>query len=98
MFTKSWFRRKRHLDRFKVDRQIFLDPSTMTYTTVGGIGRGEVYTPKPGDFLIDIDKGNLKFLGVELDRYEQVYRYSRHRGNGRIYRYQGPSDSPAPSE
>ena len=98
VFTKSWFRRKRHLDRFKVDRLIFLDPSTMTYTTVGGIRRGEVYTPKPGDFLIDIDKGNLKFLGDELDRYEQVYRYSRHRGNGRIYRYQGPSDSPAPSE
>ena len=98
VFTKSWFRRKRHLDRFKVDRLIFLDPSTMTYTTVGGLGRGEVYTPKPGDFLIDIDKGNLKFLGDELDRYEQVYRYSRHRGNGRIYRYRGPSDPPEPSE
>ena len=98
VFTKSWFRRKRHLDRFKVDRLIFLDPSTLTYTTVGGIGRGEVYTPKPGDFLIDIDKGNLKFLGDELNRYEQVYRYSSQRGNGRIYRYRGPADSPSPSE
>ena len=98
VFTKSWFRRKRHLDRFKVDRLIFLDPSTMTYTTVAGIGRGETYTPKPGDFLIDIDKGNLKFLGDELDRYEQVYRYSRHRGNGRIYRLRGPSDSAESSE
>ena len=98
VFTKSWFRRKRHIDRFKVDRLIFLDPSTMTYTTVAGIGRGETYTPKAGDFLMDIDKGNLKFLGDELDRYELVYRYSRHRGNGRIYRFRGPSDSAKASE
>jgi len=96
IFTKSWFRRKRHLDRFKVDRLIFLDPADMSYTTVDGIRRGESYTPKPGDFLISIDKGNLDFLEPELERYEPVYRYSRHKGNGRIYRFRGPSPGTPP--
>ena len=98
VYTKSWFQRKRHLDRFKVDRLVFLEPSTMTYTTVEGIGKGEIYSPKPGDFLIDIDKGNLKFLGGEMNRYEQIYRYSPDRSNGRIYRYRDLSISPEASK
>ena len=92
IFTKSWFRRKRHLDRFKVDRLIFLDPETGTYTTVDGIRPGETYTPKPGDVLISIDRGNLDFLGAELDRYDQVYR-ARPGGSGRIFRYRGAGKS-----
>ena len=92
IFTKSWFRRKRHLDRFKVDRLIFLDPEAGTYTTVDGIRPGETYTPKPGDVLISIDRGNLNFLGAELDRYDQVYR-ARPGGSARIFRYRGAGKS-----
>lgn len=92
IFTKSWFRRKRHLDRFKVDRLIFLDPETGTYTTVDGIRPGETYTPKPGDVLISIDRGNLDSLGAELDRYDQVYR-AKPAGSGRIFRYRGAGKS-----
>ena len=53
-----------------------------------GIRPGKNYTPNAGIFLISIDRGNLEFLGSELDRYEKIYQYSR-RGNGQIYRYRG---------
>ena len=86
IFTKSWFRRKRHLDRFKYDRLIFFNPEDKSYTTVDGINRGESYTPKTGDFLINIDRGNTDFLGDELEKYSQVYKYSPKKSNGWIYR------------
>ena len=76
IFTKSWFRRKRHLDRFKYDRLIFFNPETRSYTTVDGINRGESYTPRTGDFLINIDRVNTDFLGEELNKYKEIYRFS----------------------
>ncbi|QNI52838.1 putative membrane protein [Synechococcus sp. BIOS-E4-1] len=88
IYTKSWFRKKRYLDQFNVDRLIFLDPEDSTYSTVSGIRPGKNYKPNAGDFLISIDRGNLDFLGSELDRYEKIYQYSR-RGNGQIYLYRG---------
>jgi hypothetical protein len=89
IFTKSWFRPKRHLDRFHYDRLIFLDPKKNTYSIVDGINKGETYTPKQGDLLINIDKGGLGFLGHEMDSFELTYRYSEKVKNGRIYRYRG---------
>ena len=89
IFTKSWFRPKRHLDRFHYDRLIFLDPKKNTYSIVDGINKGETYTPKQGDLLINIDKGGLGFLGQEIDSFELTYRYSENIKNGRIYRYRG---------
>ena len=89
IFTKSWFRPKRHLDRFHYDRLIFLDPKKNTYSIVDGINKGETYTPKQGDLLINIDKGGLGFLGQEIDSFELTYRYSENVKNGRIYRYRG---------
>ena len=89
IFTKSWFRPKRHLDRFHYDRLIFLDPKTNTYSIVDGINKGESYSPNQGDLLINIDKGGLGFLGQEMDSFELTYRYSENVKNGRIYRYRG---------
>jgi hypothetical protein len=87
IFTKSWFRRKRHLDRFKYDRLIFFNPTDKSYTVVDGINSGDSYTPKTGDFLINIDRGNTDFLGDELKKYNEVYRYSPRKSNGWIYRF-----------
>jgi hypothetical protein len=87
IFTKSWFRPKRHLDRFHYDRLIFLDPNKNTYSIVDGINKGETYTPKQGDLLINIDKGGLGFLGQTMESFEPIYRYSKNVKNGRIYRY-----------
>ena len=87
IFTKSWFRRKRHLDRFKYDRLIFFNPETRSYSTVDGINRGESYTPRTGDFLINIDKGNTDFLGEELNKYKEIYRFSPKKNKGWIYRF-----------
>ena len=78
--------KKRYLDQFNVDRLIFLDPEDFTYLTVAGIRPGQKFTPTSGDLLISIDRGNLSFLGRELEQYEKIYQYSR-RGNGQIYRY-----------
>ena len=89
IFTKSWFRRKRHLDRFHYDRLIFLNPKKNTYSIVDGINKGEKYTPKQGDLLINIDKGGLGFLGQTMESFEPIYRYSKNVKNGRIYRYRG---------
>ena len=41
IFTKSWFRRKCHLDRFNYDRLVFFNPEDKSYTTVDGINRGD---------------------------------------------------------
>ena len=87
IFTKSWFRRKRHLDRFKYDRLIFFNPETQAYTTVDGINSGESYTPQTGDFLINIDRGNTNFLGDELNKCKEIYRFSPKKSNGWIYRF-----------
>ena len=89
IFTKSWFRRNRHLDRFHYDRLIFLNPENDTYSIVDGINKGETYTPKQGDLLINIDKGGLGFLGQTMESFEPIYRYSKNVKNGRIYRYRG---------
>ena len=91
IFTKSWFRRKRHLDRFHYDRLIYLDPKSGEYSIVDGINKGADYKPQNGDLLINIDKGGLGFLGDALNNYEQVFRYSESIRNGRIYRYRDPA-------
>lgn len=87
IFTKSWFRPKRHLDRFHYDRLVYLDPDTNRYSVVDGINKGSDYQPQAGDLLINIDKGGLGFLGDTLNDYEEVYRYSDSVRNGRIYRF-----------
>ncbi|QNI84093.1 putative membrane protein [Synechococcus sp. PROS-7-1] len=87
IYTKSWFRRNRHLDRFHYDRLVYLDPDTRRYSVVDGINKGSDYQPKAGDLLINIDKGGLGFLGDTLNDYEEVYRYSDRVRNGRIYRF-----------
>ena len=87
IFTKSWFRRKRHLDRFTYDRLIFFDPEDRSYTTIDGINSGEVYIPKPGDFLINIDRGNTDFLEGELNQYSEIYRSRPGKSSGWIYRF-----------
>ena len=92
IFTRSWFRKKRHLDRFHYDRLIYLDPTSHTYTVVDGIDKGAAYQPKTGDLLINIDKGGLGFLGPTLESYETIFRYSDEVRNGRIYRYRGPKE------
>ena len=92
IFTKSWFRKNRHLDRFHYDRLIYLDPTSHTYTVVDGIDKGTTYQPQTGDLLINIDKGGLGFLGTTLESYETVFRYSDQVKNGRIYRYRGAKD------
>ena len=87
IFTKSWFRRKCHLDRFNYDRLVFFNPEDKSYTTVDGINRGESYTPKTGDFLINIDRVNTDFLGDELEQYSEIYKYSPKKSDGWIYRF-----------
>ena len=47
----------------------------------------EKYTPKTGDFLINIDRGNTDFLGDELEKYKEIYRFSPKKSNGWIYRF-----------
>ena len=86
IFTDSWFTRRRHLDRLPFNRLIFLDPIKSSYIVLDGKGKGEEYMPQTGDYLINIDRGNLRELVHDLDAYEKVYSADENIKYGNLYR------------
>ena len=86
IFTDSWFTRRRHLDRLPFNRLIFLDPIKSSYIILDGKGKGEEYMPQTGDYLINIDRGNLRELVHDLDAYEKVYSADKNIKYGNLYR------------
>ena len=51
-----------------------------------GKGKGEEYMPQTGDYLINIDRGNLRELVHDLDAYEKVYSADENIKYGNLYR------------
>ena len=86
IFTDSWFTHKRHLDRLPFSRLIFLDPSDQTLTVQVGEGKGKPYTPKSGDYLINIDRKNLNDYVNHLNEYEQILNVRDGGKSGNLYR------------
>ena len=90
IFSKSWFKHSDHLRTLRYDRLIYFDIDSGTYTIVDGINKNEVYTPQPGDLLIDIDTGpkfNEFDFEINLDNYQLIYKQSQEREYGRIFRH-----------
>ena len=86
IFTDSWFTHKRHLDNLPFSRLIFLDPSDQSLTVLVGEGKGEIYTPRSGDYLINIDRKNLNDYVDHLDEYEQILSVHDMSKSGNLYR------------
>lgn len=87
IISKSWFRRFNHLKRLHYDRLIYLNENSKTHLIIDGIDKGSTYTPKPGDFFLDLDTGKsrLKEYGINVKNLEQIYKFSPNASNGHIY-------------
>ncbi len=87
IFSKSWFRRFKHLKQLKYDRLVYLNEDTKEYLIVDGVGKGGSYKPQKGDFFLDIDTGRkrIKEFDIDISGFEPIYEYSKNLKNGRIY-------------
>jgi hypothetical protein len=84
---RSWFSTKRHLNRLRFDRLIEFNPERNLFSVEEGIGKGEAYTPLPGDVLFSIDKGPDTLPQDLLQGPHAVlYKDRNNQSNGRIYR------------
>ena len=62
------------------DRLVYYDIDTRRYIVKAGIGKGELYTPQSGDFLVDIDTGKkLTKYGIDLSNYDVLYQEDQSR-------------------
>jgi hypothetical protein len=86
IFMRSYFNRHT-LKQLKADRLIEYHRKHKTYTIVSGINKGHPYIPKTGDFLLTIDKRELKDLGEDADQYNPIYVYKNNRRAARIFRH-----------
>ena len=65
---------------------MYLNEKDKTYLIMDGVDKGKSYTPRKGDFFLDIDAGAAlkKKFNVDLTGYKEIYRYSPSLSNGRI--------------
>ena len=67
---------------------MYYDIDTKQFIIKAGIGKGELYTPQPGDYLVDIDTGKkLAEYGIDLSNYELLYQEDPSRQYARIFRH-----------
>jgi len=85
----SWLSRKRHLGRLHYDRLIEYNPETKTYLIEDGINQGGVYTPQPGDLVINIDKTISSLTPILKQQPARLlFRFDERDNSGAIYRLQ----------
>ena len=75
------------MKQLQADRLIEYHRGRKPYTIVSGIDKGESYTPGAGDFLLTIDKRELKDLDQDTDQYDPVYAYNTDLRSARIFRH-----------
>ena len=86
IYSKSWFRDRGHIEALKYNRLIYYNLDTGTYTIKDGTDKGSSYTPKPGDYLLNIDTGKrLEEFGFDMKPYKKIWDYGKHKNNGKIY-------------
>ena len=88
IYSKGWFKHSDQMKALTYDRLVYYDIDTRRYIVKAGIGKGEVYTPQPGDFLVDIDTGKkLTQYGIDLSNYDVLYQEDPNRQYARIFRH-----------
>ena len=88
IYSKGWFKYSDQMKALTYDRLVYYDIDTRRYSIKAGIGKGELYTPQSGDFLIDIDTGEkLAQNGIDLSSYDVLYQEHPSREYARIFRH-----------
>ena len=88
IYSKGWFQHSDQIKSLPYDRLVYYDVDTREYKVKEGAGKGMLYTPKKGDYLIDIDTGKkLTRYGIDLSQYELLYQERPNRQYGRIFRH-----------
>ena len=88
IYSKGWFKHSDQMKALTYDRLVYYDIDTRRYIVKAGIGKGEFYTPQPGDFLVDIDTGKkLTQYGIDLSNYDVLYQEDPNRQYARIFRH-----------
>ena len=88
IFSKSWFKHSDYLKQIPHDRIVLFDVDNRTHTIISGINQGKNYSPRSGDFFLDIDTGKrIEQYNVDLGPYRQIYQFKPELQNGRIYRH-----------
>ena len=88
IYSKGWFKHSDRMTELPYDRLIFYDIESKQYKIKDGIGKGMLYQPVTGDYLIDIDTGyKLKKFGVDLSQYEVLYQEDKNFEYARILRH-----------
>ncbi|KZR93781.1 hypothetical protein MITS9509_00376 [Synechococcus sp. MIT S9509] len=88
IYSKGWFQHSDQMKSLPYDRLVYYDIDTREYKVKEGAGKGMLYSPKKGDYLIDIDTGKkLTRYGIDLSQYELLYEERPNRQYGRIFRH-----------
>ena len=88
IYSKGWFKHSDQMKALTYDRLVYYDIDTRRYIIKAGIGKGEFYTPQPGDYLVDIDTGKkLTKYGIDLSNYDVLYQEDPSRQYARIFRH-----------
>ena len=66
---------------------MYYDLDSRTYRIMDGTDKGSIYSPKIGDFLLNIDTGKrLDTYQFDMSPYRLIWDYGDHTSNGKIYR------------
>ena len=88
IYSKGWFKHSDQMKALTYDRLVYYDIDTRRYIIKAGIGKGQFYTPQPGDYLVDIDTGKkLTKFGIDLSNYDVLYQENPNREYARIFRH-----------
>ena len=88
IYSKGWFKHSDQMKALTYDRLVYYDIDTRRYIVKAGIGKGELYTPQSGDYLVDIDTGKkLTQYGIDLSNYDVLYQEDPNRQYARIFRH-----------
>ena len=87
-YSKGWFKHSDQMKALTYDRLVYYDIDTRRYIIKAGIRKGELYTPQPGDYLVDFDTGKkLTKYGIDLSNYDLLYQEDPSRQYARIFRH-----------
>ena len=88
IYSKGWFKHSDQMESLTHDRLVYYDIDSRRYIIKSGINKGEFYTPKSGDYLVDIDTGSkLTKFGIDLSNYDLLYQEDPNRQYARIFRH-----------
>jgi len=88
IYSKSLFRNRDYLKRqLAYNRLVYFNLDNKNYTIIDGTGKGSKYSPKKGDFLLNVDTGQRLFSnGINGSKYQKIYDYDPKISTGKIYR------------